>query len=107
MNKTAFIATLAYGILILVGGVIGHLVAGSRASLIAGTLSGVLVLLSAWAIYKNKIWGKSTALILAILLDAFFTYRWMVTQKFMPAGMMSILSLLLIWILVRKNNAER
>jgi uncharacterized membrane protein (UPF0136 family) len=49
--------TLAYAIIILVGGVVGHVLSGSSASLIAGIAFGLLLLLSAWALFRGMRMG--------------------------------------------------
>jgi uncharacterized membrane protein (UPF0136 family) len=84
-----------YGILILIGGVIGHVKAGSQASLYMGVISGALLLLASGGMFSKKHFKKGVyfALILTLLLDAFFSYRFMSTMKFMPSGMLALVSL--------------
>lgn len=90
----AYIVAL-YGILILIGGIIGHIKAGSQASLAMGLISGLLLLLSSGGMFSKKHFKKSVyfALILTLLLDAFFSYRYMATMKFMPSGLLALMSL--------------
>lgn len=87
------VIVLLYGIIILVGGIIGHLKAGSRASLICGLLFGLLLLAAAWGMFKNKRWGEYLALIVSAILIAFFAFRYLNTSHFMPAGLLSLVSL--------------
>ena len=84
-----------YGILILVGGIIGHIKAGSNASLVMGVVFGLLLLIAAGGMFSKRFFKKSviSALSLTLLLDAFFSYRYMATMKFMPSGMLALLSL--------------
>lgn len=84
-----------YGILILIGGIIGHIKAGSNASLVMGVTFGFLVLLSSGGMFSKKLFKKSVylALILTLLLDAFFSYRFLATMKFMPSGLLAVVSL--------------
>ncbi|HEX2579822.1 MAG TPA: TMEM14 family protein [Rhabdochlamydiaceae bacterium] len=84
-----------YGLLILVGGVIGHLKAGSLASLIMGGVSGLLLLIASGGMFSKKNFKKSAffALILTLVLDAFFSYRFMTTLKFLPSGLLALVSL--------------
>lgn len=98
MKKTAYIF-LIYSILVLIGGYIGHL-KGSQASLIAGSISGALLLANAFWMFKGKINSLYTALMLTFVLDAFFTYRFVKTHAFMPGGMMSLISFGVMFILV-------
>ncbi len=84
-----------YGILILVGGIIGHIKAGSQASLVMGVVSGVLLLLASCGMFSKKYFKKGvySALVLTLILDAFFSYRFMATMKFMPSGLLALISL--------------
>ncbi|HEY5235985.1 MAG TPA: TMEM14 family protein, partial [Rhabdochlamydiaceae bacterium] len=58
-------------------------------------ISGVLLLLASGAMFSKKHFKKGVyfALILTLLLDAFFSYRFMSTMKFMPSGMLALVSL--------------
>ncbi len=51
------IATLAYGIVSLVGGLIGYFKAGSKVSLISGGISGILLLTDASE--KSPLWSEA------------------------------------------------
>ena len=104
--KTAAWITLFYGLMILVGGVIGHMKAASTPSLITGTIFGILLLMSAVGMFKDKLFSAYLAVILTLILDAFFTYRWLLTFKFMPSGLMTLISigvLIAIAILIRNH----
>lgn len=85
-----------YGILLVVGGLMGYLKANSLPSLIAGGGSGLLTIASAWAMLKHKPVGNLGAVILAFALTAFFSYRFYLTMSFMPAGMMALLSIVMV-----------
>lgn len=85
--------TLLYGIIILLGGIMGHVKAASKASLIMGLICGALLIGASILIFRKIPMGFLIALILTFALDAFFTYRFFITMKFMPAGLMSIISL--------------
>lgn len=101
MKVTATIV-FSYAMLILIGGFIGHLKAGSTASLISGITFGTLLTLCAYAIAKGKIIAQYFALILTFFLDGFFTFRFAKTLYFIPAGMMSLLSLAVLIVIALK-----
>lgn len=86
-----------YGLLIAIGGIIGYTKARSRVSLIMGLSSGVVLWFAAYATsttLENRIGGLFFAALIAIALAIFFSFRWRTTRKFMPAGSMSILSII-------------
>lgn len=85
-----------YGILLLIGGVIGYIKANSLASLLMGGGFALLTIASAVAIAKNHRIGNISALILSGILTLFFTFRFIKTETFMPSGLMAVLSLLVV-----------
>ena len=100
MTKNAIIIS-CYALFILIGGIIGHLAAQSLASLIASSLFAILLLISSTLMVKGKKRvGYYLATLLTTLLFAFFTYRFFLTLKFMPGGMMACISALLLFYLV-------
>ena len=100
MKKTSMVL-LFFGLMVLVGGMIGHLTKGSQASLIAGGISGVLLLCNSfWMFKKESMASLYSALALTFVLDAFFTFRFAKTHSFFPSGAMSLVSLSIIFFLV-------
>ncbi len=91
--KIAGWTSVVYAIIVFIGGMIGYATAGSSASAISGAVCGVLML----AAGIGTILGKRTAAMLALaitfILDGFFSYRFMLSFSFMPAGMMAVLTL--------------
>ena len=86
-----------YAVLLAVGGIIGFTKAGSRPSLIAGLASAVGALLALILSLQNRTLGMGLACLLAILLFVFFGYRYAAkTRKFMPAGLLSVVSLVVL-----------
>lgn len=85
---------LLYAVLVMVAGVMGYLKARSKPSLISGLISGTALLI-AWALSLTKSYnaGMVLATCLAIALLIVFALRFRKTRKFMPAGLMAILSL--------------
>ena len=86
-----------YALLLGAGGLIGYLKAGSRASLIAGSISALVALAALWLSITYPKWGVSLGLILSISLFILFGYRYAVkTRKFMPSGLLAIASLVVL-----------
>jgi uncharacterized membrane protein (UPF0136 family) len=85
---------LLYAVLVMAGGVMGYLKAKSKPSLISGLISGT-TLLAAWWISLTQSYNAGIALAtcLAIALLVVFALRFRKTNKFMPAGLMAIISL--------------
>jgi uncharacterized membrane protein (UPF0136 family) len=90
--------TLAiYGVLLAVGGLIGYLKAGSRASLIAGTISALAAFTALGLSLGNGRWGTPLGMILSIVLFILFGYRYAnKTRKFMPSGLLAVVSLVVL-----------
>jgi uncharacterized membrane protein (UPF0136 family) len=85
---------IIFGILTIAGGVIGYVKAGSVASIMAGSITGVLLLVAAFLLPEHRAVGLATALIISLLLAAQFVPKFLQTGRVMPAGMMSILSVI-------------
>ncbi|KJH70451.1 TMEM14 family protein [Aliterella atlantica] len=96
----SIIAAIAYGILAVVGGIIGYVQAQSKASLISGSISGILLIIAGIL----QLQGQSAGLILATVITAVlvivFGIRLTKTRKFMPAGLMSVLGLVALGLMV-------
>ena len=95
MNLTfAPLFTLIYGVLAIVGGVIGYKQAGSQVSLISGIISGFLLLIAAYMLYGRSPAGPLLAGIVSLVLVIVFVIRLIKTRKFMPAGLMVIMGVI-------------
>lgn len=92
-------SVLVYGVLNILGGILGFQRANSVLSLIFGITFGLLLLGSSIAMFNNKTKGLYFSLALTFILDAFFSYRFLTKLKFMPSGMMSLVSLAVFIIL--------
>jgi len=92
--EAAKIYFFVFGILTIAGGVVGYIKAGSVASIIAGSITGVLLLIAAFLLPEHRAAGLATALIISLLLAAQFVPKFIRTGRAMPAGMMSILSVI-------------
>ncbi len=94
MIGPAKIYFLIFGLLTIVGGVIGYLRAGSMASIIAGSISGILLLLAAFLLPGNIAAGLILGGVISLALAGRFLPVFLKTGAFMPAGMMAILSVI-------------
>jgi uncharacterized membrane protein (UPF0136 family) len=89
-----------YALLLAVGGIIGYLKAGSRASLIAGLSSAVAVAAALGLAISQHRLGIPLGLLLSSCLFVLFGYRYAVkTRKFMPSGMLAIVSMIVILVM--------
>jgi uncharacterized membrane protein (UPF0136 family) len=70
---------LIYGLVVLLGGVMGYVKAKSQVSLLAGVGSGIV--------------GLGLATLIAFILFVVFVIRFFRTRSFMPAGLMMVFSL--------------
>jgi uncharacterized membrane protein (UPF0136 family) len=77
-----------YIVLLIVGGLIGYLKAGSKVSLIMSVaFAGALALCALGVVFQRYV---ADILLLALLIV--FTMRLTKTKKFMPAGLMLVLT---------------
>jgi uncharacterized membrane protein (UPF0136 family) len=101
MKVTATIVCV-YGLLIMMGGILGYVKGCSNASLISGGSFGIALLICAFFISKGKIVAQYVALALTFLLDGIFTYRFAKTLHFFPTGFLSLLSLAVLIVIALK-----
>lgn len=88
---------LVYGLLVLVGGVMGYVRANSTASLVSGSIAGLLLIASAVAMMRNAYnIGWWVSLGIAVLLLARFGIASLNNFRIMPGGVMIVLSLIAI-----------
>lgn len=85
---------IIFGALTITGGIIGYVKAGSLPSIIAGSITGVLLLIAGSFLPAHRAVGLATGFIISLLLAAQFIPKFIRTGKAMPAGMMSILSVI-------------
>ena len=92
--EAAKIYFIVFGLLTIAGGIVGYVKAGSVASIIAGAITGVLLLVAAFLLPEHRVASLVTALVTSCLLAAQFVPKFLRTGKVMPAGMMSVLSVI-------------
>ena len=81
-----------YGVLLIAGGVMGYIKAQSKVSLFAGAISGGLAVGAAWLSVDQPIQGFTIGSLVAFLLTGVSINRLAKTRKFMPSGMILVLS---------------
>lgn len=94
MIGPAKIYFIIFGLLTIVGGVIGFVKAGSTASIIAGSISGILLIVAAFLLPGQLVLGLAIAGLVSLLLAGRFIPAFMKTGQAMPAGLMSVLSVI-------------
>ena len=85
---------IIFGLLTIAGGIVGYVKAGSVASIIAGAITGILLLVGAFLLPQHRGAGLATALVISLLLAVQFFPKFLQTGRVMPAGIMSILSVI-------------
>jgi len=93
-------APLAYGLLAMIGGVMGYLKVKSKMSIISGVVSGLLLVFSAIVQLQGHQWGLTLAAVVAAALVIIFAVRLAKTRKFMPAGLMIIAGVLSLGVML-------
>ena len=94
MIGPAKIYFIIFGLLTIVGGVIGYVKAGSTVSIVAGAISGIALIVAAMLLPGNVVLGLAIAGLVSILLAGRFIPAFMKTGAMMPAGLMSLLSVI-------------
>ncbi|ORY04737.1 transmembrane protein 14C-like protein [Basidiobolus meristosporus CBS 931.73] len=84
----------AYAATVFFGGIAGFVQAGSPASLISGLTLGFLMFKAAGKTSKNPR-DVDTAFGISLILLLLMGYRYSLTGKYMPAGFVSLLSLVM------------
>jgi uncharacterized membrane protein (UPF0136 family) len=92
MIGPAKIYFIVFGLLTIFGGVMGYAKAGSAASIIAGSICGVLLLVAAFLLPQHLALGLAVAAVISIALAGRFVPAFIKTGQAMPAGLMSVLS---------------
>ena len=85
---------IIFGLLTIAGGIMGYVSKGSMPSIIAGSISGILLLAAAFLLPNHAAIGLAVAAIVSVLLAGRFVPVFIKTGSLMPAGMMSILSVI-------------
>lgn len=98
MQSVLFPSLVGYGVLVLVGGIIGYVKAKSRASLIAGITLGALLGVAAGLLATGStVAGAALGLVSALALIGRFLPAFLRTKKVMPAGAVVVVG---AWVVV-------
>ncbi len=94
------ITLIVFALLMETGGMIGFFVKRSKPSLIAGAASGGLLIVAFVVTFFNLAVGLWIGAVVSLLLCLVFCIRLAKTGKFMPSGMLLILSVVASGILI-------
>lgn len=86
------ISLFTYSALMIIGGYFGHR-AGSSISLITSITAGVALIALWFLSQQGQTWGDTAITAILALLGIFFAYRFATTGKFMPGGLMLVLTI--------------
>ena len=90
----AILAAIAYGLLSVVGGIVGYTKVKSKVSLISGSISGILLIAAGFLQLQAPTLGLIIAQIITFLLVVVFSIRFSKTRKLMPAGLMLLFGII-------------
>ena len=99
--ENAAIEVWVYGVIMILGGIAGFARVGSKASLISGVGFGLMLLLSGIGVWNGSQNSLIMAILIALLLVVLFAIRYVKKRRFMPAGVLAILSLVAIVLFTR------
>src|SRR4030095_3113465 len=91
---------LIFGALTIGAGVSGDVKAGSVPSIIAGAITGILLLIAGYILPEHRAAGLVTAFVVSLLLAGQSVSKLIRTGKVMPAGLMSIWSVIGIVVVI-------
>ncbi|KAF4655960.1 hypothetical protein FOZ61_007266 [Perkinsus olseni] len=109
-DKAAFAANLFYSALLGVGGVVGYMQAGSKVSIVAGTLSCLavgVIALSTRVLPQRRRGLRKVQLVLVSFLTLFFVKRFQRTSKFMPGGLMAVIGVVIAGVTAAAMKADK
>jgi len=92
MEQTA-VEIWVYGTIMILGGIAGYVRVGSKASLLSGVGMGLALLASGYGVWRGSEHSVVAAKVIALLLVVLFAVRYVKSRRFMPGGMLAILSL--------------
>lgn len=110
--RTVALYQMLFGLVTLIGGIIGFATADSTISLIAGGVAGIALIGIGLRIQKGWRPGLYVSIVIALALIGHFGRNFFLNDaEFMPAGLMSVLAIisiiLTVLILVQPKERKR
>jgi len=99
--ENAAIEVWVYGLVMMLGGIAGFVRVGSKASLISGVGFGLVLLVTGFGVWRGSQESLLAAIVVALLLVVLFAIRYVKKRRFMPAGMLAVLSIVAMVMFVR------
>ena len=93
MLEPAKVYFFVFGILTIAGGIIGYVKARSVISIVAGLITGLLLIAAAYMLPDRRELGLGVAFFTSLLLALQFIPRVLRTRRLVPGGIMSLLSI--------------
>lgn len=94
MLEAVRIYLFVFGAATIAGGVVGYVKAKSTASIVAGSISGGLLLVSGYLSGRGGSYGPGLGLLVSTMLTGRFAGAFRQSRKVMPAGLMTALGLI-------------
>ncbi|NEQ85739.1 MAG: hypothetical protein F6K26_38240 [Moorea sp. SIO2I5] len=98
--NVSIVALISYGILALIGGIMGYAKAKSKISLISGVISGLLLIFAGIMQLQGQAWAQTLGIAVAAVLVIVFAIRLAKTRKFMPAGLMIVAGVVSLGVMI-------
>jgi len=84
---------ISYGVMVSLGGVLGYVKSKSRQSLLAGSVSGLFLVAAGLLVVMGINAGTYLGFAITVLLVGLFSVRFGKTKKFVPAGILLVISI--------------
>lgn len=98
------VSLFAYSVLMIIGGYFGHR-AGSSISLITSVTAGLALVFLWFLSQMGQSWGDAAINTILAILGIFFAYRFAITGKFMPGGLMLVLTIIMFVIALLRSKS--
>jgi uncharacterized membrane protein (UPF0136 family) len=94
MVEPAKIYFLVFGVITIAGGIMGYVKAGSVISVVAGAITGILLIAAGVILPAHQEPGLILGLFTSAILAGQFILRTLRTRRLIPGGVMSVLSVI-------------
>lgn len=96
-----------FGIIVAMGGFMGYVKADSLPSLIMGLSFGVILVICSYGLWKKHLYGFFGSIATTTILTVFFMMRYVQTSKTFPAGVMALLSVIVMILLLSTKDTKK